>query len=219
MEARHPDPGPIREADIAPAADTAARTYVTAPITASGPALGLAGFALCTFILSMFNARLVNMAGLPILFGALLFYGGAAQFLAGMWEFRAGNTFTATVFGSYGAFWMALWAIQVFYAKTIPASVLGHALALYLFTWAGFTVMLFFASLRTTAAVAITVLLLVATEAVLAFGYDDNSVTLLKWGGYVGIATAVAAWYVMSSILLEFTFGRQILPVFSLERE
>lgn len=137
-----------------------------------------------------------------------------------MWEFRAGNTFTATVFGSYGAFWMALWAIETLYAKKIPtAGAFNHALGLYLFAWAGFTSMLFVASLRTNVAVAITVLLLVATEVVLAFGYDANSLTTLEWGGYVGLATAAAAWYTMWSILLEFTFKRSILPVFPLTRE
>jgi succinate-acetate transporter protein len=189
------------------------------PIQASGPALGLAGFALCTFVLSVFNAHLVNTAGLPVLFGALLFFGGIAQFLAGMWEFRVGNTFTATIFASYGAFWMSLWAIQVFYAKLVPASVLGHALGLYLFAWAGFTFMLFVAALKTNAAVALTVLLLVATEVVLALGYDGNSLSTLKVGGYVGIATAAAAWYVMWGIVLEFTWGREVLPVFPLVHE
>lgn len=189
------------------------------PIQASGPALGLAGFALCTFVLSVFNAHLVNTAGLPVLFGALLFFGGIAQFLAGMWEFRVGNTFTATIFASYGAFWMSLWAIQVFYAKLVPANVLGHALGLYLWAWAGFTFMLFVAALRTNAAVAITVLLLVATEVVLALGYDGNSLSTLKVGGYVGMATAAAAWYVMWGIVLEFTWGREVLPVFPLVHE
>lgn len=208
---------PPREADVTPAA--AERRYITAPLTANPAPLGLAGFALSTFILSMFNAHLVNIGGTPILFGLILFYGGVAQFLAGMWEFRTGNTFGALTFGSYGAFWMALWAFNVFYAKLVPAPVLGHTLALYLFAWAGFTVMLFFAALRTTGAVAVTLLLLVVTEVVLGFGYNNASLTTLKWGGYLGIATAAAAWYTMFAVVLESTFRRWILPVFPLARE
>ena len=208
---------PAREADVTPAA--VERRYVTAPITANPAALGLAGFALSTFILSMFNAHLVNIGGTPILFGLILFYGGVAQFLAGMWEFRTGNTFGATIFGSYGAFWLALWALDTLYLKHITLSALGPTLALYLFGWAGFTTLMFFASLRTTGAVAITLLLLIVTEVVLGFGYNNISLTTLKWGGYLGIATAAAAWYTMTAIVLESTFKRWILPVFPLARE
>ena len=220
MEAAQTGPGdrqPRREADVATA--PAEQTYVTAPITANPAPLGLSGFALSTFILSMFNGHLVNMAGLPVLFGALLFYGGIAQFLAGMWHFRIGDTFSATVFGSYGAFWMALWAFYVFYAKTIPeGDVLNHAIGLYLLVWAGFTALLFIVSLRTTGAVALTVLLLVVTELVLGLGNNAGSESTIKLGGYIGLATAVAAWYTAFAILLESTFGRWILPVFPLSR-
>src|SRR4051794_32422338 len=76
------------------------------PITADPGPLGLAAFALTTFVLSMFNAGLVSEAGEAIVFGLALAYGGLAQLLAGMWEFRTGNTFGATAFTSYGAFWL-----------------------------------------------------------------------------------------------------------------
>ncbi|MGN6168695.1 MAG: acetate uptake transporter, partial [Solirubrobacteraceae bacterium] len=208
---------PPREADVTPAA--AEQRFLTVPLTANPAPLGLAGFALSTFILSMFNARLVNVGGTPILFGLILFYGGVAQFLAGMWEFRTGNTFGALVFGSYGAFWLALWAFDTLYAKHVPLTALGSTLALYLFGWAGFTTMLFIAALRTTGAVAITLLLLVVLEVVLGFGYNNASLTTLKWGGYIGIATAAAAWYTMFAIVLESTFKRWLLPVFPLARE
>ncbi|MGH2882147.1 MAG: acetate uptake transporter, partial [Solirubrobacteraceae bacterium] len=135
MEASNIGPTPARQADVAPAPEPEPMQYVTAPVTANPVALALAGFALSTFILSMFNAHLVNTAGEPILYGALLFYGGLAQFLAGMWGFRTGDTFVATIFGSYGAFWLALWAIDTLYAKSIPTGgPLNHALWLYLFT-------------------------------------------------------------------------------------
>jgi uncharacterized protein len=217
MEASDIGATPAREANVVRA--PAEQRYVTAPVTADPAPLGLAGFALSTFILSMFNAHLVNTAGQPVLFGLILFYGGVAQFLAGMLEFRRGNTFGAAVFGSYGAFWLALWALDTLYAKQIPADVLGSTLALYLFGWAGFTAMLFCVALRTTAAVAVTLLLLVATEVVLGFGYNAPSTNTLKIGGYIGLATAAAAWYTMFAILLESTFKRWILPVFPLARE
>src|SRR5213078_1298883 len=83
-----------------------------------GP-LGLAGFAMTTFVLSMFNADLVNKAGEPVVLGLALAYGGIAQLLAGMWEFRTGNTFGATAFSSYGAFWISFWAFGHFYEKSL----------------------------------------------------------------------------------------------------
>ena len=79
-------------------------------------ALGLAGFALTTFVLSVFNTGLVDKAGEPVVLGLALAYGGAAQLLAGMWEFRKGNTFGATAFSSYGAFWISYWAFVAFFA-------------------------------------------------------------------------------------------------------
>src|SRR6266487_6609385 len=101
--------------------------------------LGLAGFALTTFVLSMFNAGLVAKEGEPVVVGLALAYGGLAQFLAGMWEFRKGNTFGATAFSSYGAFWLSFWAYVAFYAKLVPADYLGKAVGLYLIAWGIFT--------------------------------------------------------------------------------
>lgn len=217
MAISHTGPESGREADVAPA--PVAEPRVTVPITANPAALGLAGFALSTFLLSMFNAHLVNLAGEPILYGVILFYGGVAQFLAGMWEFRTGNTFGATIFGSYGAFWMSLWAFLTLYAKSVPAGgPLNHAVGLYLWGWAGFTALLFVASLRTTGAVAVTVAVLVVTEIVLAIGNDAGSVNTIKIGGYLGLATAACAWYTLWAIVLESTFKRPVLPVFPLER-
>ncbi len=194
------------------------QTYVTAPITASGTALGLAGFALSTFLLSMYNAHLVSTAGEPVIFPMLLLYGGIAQFIGGMWEFRTGNTFAAVTFGSYGAFWAGLWLLLTHYLKMVPAGgVANHALGLFLWSWALFTTMLFIASLRSNLAVVVTVALLVIVEIILAIGYDSGSLNTVKVGGYVGIALAAVAWYTMFSIILESTFGRPVLPVISLE--
>src|SRR4051794_7614244 len=89
------------------------------PVTADPGPLGLAAFALTTFVLSFFNAGLVNAKGLPIVLGLALAYGGLAQLLAGMWEFRTGNTFGATAFTSFGAFWLSFWAFEQFFAKDI----------------------------------------------------------------------------------------------------
>ena len=102
----------------------------------------------------MFNADLMGAGGEPIVFGLALAYGGLAQLLAGMWEFRTGNTFGAVAFTSYGAFWLSFWAFVQFFEKDVPKADAGHAVGLYLIAWGIFTLYMFVASLRTTAAIA-----------------------------------------------------------------
>ena len=102
--------------------------------------------------------------------GLALAYGGLAQLLAGMWEFRTGNTFGAVAFTSYGAFWLSFWAFEQFYAKSVPAGRAGNAVGLYLIAWGIFTAYMFIASLRTTGAVALVFLLLAVTFFLLGIG-------------------------------------------------
>ncbi len=177
-----------------------------------GP-LGLAAFALTTFVLSMFNADLVSSSGEPVVLGLALAYGGLAQLLAGMWEFRTGNTFGAVAFSSYGAFWLSFWAYVAFYAGSIPAADAGHAVGLYLIAWGIFTTYMFVASLRTTAAIATVFLLLAITFVVLGIGEAGAHENIVKAGGWVGIATAAAAWYASFAAVTNSTFGRTVLPV------
>src|SRR5919201_4252250 len=187
--------------------------------TVADPApLGLAGFAMTTFVLSMFNADLVSANGEPVVLGLAIAYGGLAQLLAGMWEFRNGNTFGALAFSSFGGFWISLFIFDVFFASSIPAADLGHAAGLYLWAWAIFTTYMFVASLRTTAAVALVFALLAPTYVLLAIGASGGHDTVTHWGGYVGIATAVAAWYASFAAVTNSTFGRTVLPVMPLKR-
>src|SRR6266571_9057064 len=180
--------------------------------------LGLAGFALTTFVLSMFNAGLVSKAGEPVVLGLALAYGGGAQLLAGMWEFRKGNTFGATAFSSYGAFWISYWAYVTFFAKDVPAAQAGSAAGLFLIAWGIFTTYMWLASLRTTAAVSLVFLLLAVTFIVLGIGEAGGSTGIVKLGGWFGLATAVAAWYASFAGVTNFTFGREIVPVRQLRR-
>src|SRR3954462_8603685 len=192
--------------------------FVPTPIADPGP-LGLAAFALTTFVLSMFNADLIGKGGEPIVFGLALAYGGLAQLLAGMWEFRTGNTFGAVAFTSYGAFWLSFWAFVQFYEKSVPAADAGHAVGLYLIAWGIFTTYMFVASLRTTAAISLVFLLLAATFLLLGIGNAGAHTNIVKWGGYVGIATAAAAWYASFAAVTNSTFARTVLPVRPLARK
>jgi uncharacterized protein len=181
-----------------------------------GP-LGLAGFAMSTFVLSMFNSQLVSAGGEPVVLGLAIAYGGIAQILAGMWEFRTGNTFGAVAFTSFGAFWVSYWVLVTFNVGQFPdAATAGHAIGLYLWAWAIFTTYMFVASLRTTGAVALVFALLAATFILLGIGNSGAHTNIVKWGGYVGLATAVAAWYASFAAVVKSTFGRTVLPVMPL---
>ena len=176
--------------------------------------LGLAGFALTTFVLSMFNAGLVARAGEPVVLGLALAYGGGAQLLAGMWEFRKGNTFGATAFSSYGAFWISFWAFVTFFSEGVPESAVG----LYLIAWGIFTFYMWIASFRTNTAVMVVFLLLWITFVVLGIGAAADNSAITKLGGWLGLATAVAAWYASFAAVANFTFGRDIVPVRPLQQ-
>jgi len=168
-----------------------------------------------TFVLSMFNANLVNEKGVPVVLGLALAYGGIVQLLAGMWEFRAGNTFGAVAFSSFGAFWLSFWALEAFYAKDITGNV-GHAVGLYLWGWAIFTAYMGVAAMRVSGAVLAVFVLLTATFVLLAIGASGAHASVTHWGGYVGLATAAAAWYASFAAVANSTFGRTILPVYPL---
>jgi succinate-acetate transporter protein len=182
-----------------------------------GP-LGLGAFALTTFVLSMFNAGLVSKAGEPVVLGLALAYGGLAQLLAGMWEFRTGNTFGAVAFTSFGAFWLSFWAYVTFFAGDVPAAHAGSAVGLYLIAWGIFTLYMLVASLRTTAAVATVFLLLTVTFFLLGIGNSGETEGVVEAGGWFGLATAAAAWYASFAAVTNSTFGRTVLPVRPLNR-
>jgi uncharacterized protein len=197
-------------------ADPTASPTIQFPKVADPGPLGLAAFALTTFVLSFFNAQLAPASGEPIVFGIAFAYGGLAQILAGMWEFRTGNTFGAVAFTSYGAFWLSFFAFALWFEKLLPlkdAGVAGHAVGLYLIAWGIFTTYMFIASLRTTAAIALVFFLLAITFFLLGFGNRGGDMDVIKIGGYVGLATAVAAWYASFAAVLNSTFGRTLLPV------
>jgi hypothetical protein len=199
------------------AAQEATTTPPSFTIANPGP-LGLAAFALTTFVLSMFNTGLVSDAGEPVVFGLALAYGGVAQLLAGMWEFRTGNTFGATAFTSYGAFWLSYWAFVQFFADKVPAADAGHAVGLYLIAWGIFTSYMWIASLRTTAAISGVFILLALTFIVLGIGNAGGNDSIIKIGGWLGLGAALVAWYASFAEVTNATFGRTVFPVRPLKR-
>ena len=176
--------------------------------------LGLAGFAMTTFILSFLNADIIKeTAGGTVVLGLAFFYGGLAQLLAGMWEFKRGNTFGATAFSSFGAFWLSVWGINKWGAGGDAHQTMG----LYFFAWFIFTGYMTVAALRTNLAVLAVFVLLTITFLFLALGAWQNAkngdvASLTKVGGYVGIVTAVAAWYASFAAVANETHKKQLLP-------
>src|SRR4051812_40684521 len=184
-----------------------------APAIGDPAPLGLAAFALTTFVLSFFNAGLVSGKGLPVVLGLALAYGGIAQLLAGMWEFRNNNTFGATAFSSFGAFWISWFVLEQFEGAKIPAANLGDAAGLYLIAWGIFTTYMWVASFRVSVAVMLVFLFLAATFFVLGIGESGANESIVKIGGWLGIATAIVAWYASFASVTNKTFGRIVLPV------
>jgi succinate-acetate transporter protein len=201
---------------------TTRQTDETAPATravfgaalADPAPLGLAAFALTTFVLSAVNAGWVPETVEPVVFGLALGYGGLAQLLAGMWEFAKGNTFGATAFSSYGAFWLSFWWLTAHLGDYgIPEGDVGKGVGIYLLAWGIFTAYMTVASTRVSMAVLAVFALLTITFIVLALGDFNGSDGLTKLGGWVGFLTAVAAWYASFAGVTAFTFKRPVLPV------
>lgn len=175
--------------------------------TAVNPApLGLCAFALTTFVLSAANAKLFDGAGIVI--GLALFYGGLAQLLAGMWEFRTGNTFGATAFTSYGAFWLAVAAtLQL---KLIPNEA---AFGFFLLGWTIFTGIMLIGSLRSNYALIGVFLFLFLTFLALTIGALASISSFTVIGGWLGIITAIVAWYTALAGLLTTVRAPFLLPI------
>jgi succinate-acetate transporter protein len=185
----------------------------TSPVADPAP-LGLAAFAMTTFVLSVFNAAIIKDAKLEaVVLPLALFYGGIGQFAAGMWEFKNRNTFGALAFSSFGAFWLAYAAYVKFVAGSLPATDAYKATGLFLLAWTIFTAYMLIASLRVSAAVVAVFLTLTLTFLFLTIGTLDQSTTISKIGGYIGIVTAAAAWYASFAGVLNATWKRTVLPV------
>jgi succinate-acetate transporter protein len=196
-----------------------AQSASPAPVEAANPApkeanpapLGLAGFALTTLILSLVNSGLVTGSSLAIVVALALAYGGLGQLIAGWWEFKNGNTFGAVAFSSYGAFW---WSFAAF-VFMFQGKDAGNVVAWYLLAWGIFTFYMWIASIKGSPIVMIVFLLLWITFVVLAageFNKDAAGSGITQIGGYLGILTAIAAFYASARGVINEGWGSPILP-------
>jgi succinate-acetate transporter protein len=177
--------------------------------------LGLGAFALTTFVLSVHNA---GWAPDIIWVGLAVFYGGLAQFMAGMWEFRNRNTFGATAFSTYGGFWLSLgtFVLLILFGRvptTGAAAVnVDNALGWFLLAFAIFNTYMMLWATRVNAAVFAVFLTLEITEIVLFIGFFGGNANIIKLGGIVGIITALVAWYASAAGVIS-SLGSPVLPV------
>jgi uncharacterized protein len=208
---------------MAVATDVGRVATLVEAVPAADPApLGLAGFALTTFLLSGHNATFIPDL---IWIGPALFYGGTVQLLAGMWEFRNRNVFGATAFSTYGGFWLALgiFVVLAVVSKSFGAALAGanlpNALAWFLFAFAVFNIYMLLWSTRVSGAVFLVFLTLQITEILLVIGffYEAHGHANNGWvhlGGWVGIITAIAAWYASAAgVVNGMAAPRIVLPV------
>jgi succinate-acetate transporter protein len=212
------------------------RTVQPSPTTAAPPSgiadpapLGLAAFALTTFLLSAKNADWMTHATGNAWLAYAFAYGGLAQLLAGMWEFRNRNVFGATAFGTYGSFWIGLFlwvrfvvdpAVAAARPATLAATVsaLNHDLAWILLAFAIFNTYMLIMSAQVNLAVFGVFLTLEITEIILCIGNFNagaalNPTTTIKIGGYVGLLTALVAWYASAAGVSNGIAGRLRFPV------
>lgn len=176
-----------------------------------GP-LGLAAFALTTFILSMSNARLVP-ADLGALFVPLaMFYGGLAQVLAGMWEYKKNNTFGATAFTTYGSFWLGLGTTVILETlKILNFGASGHAaIGLYLIAFTIFNTYMWIGAFRIHNALLAVFTFLEVTFILLDLA--EFGIISSVPGGICGLITAACAWYTSAAGILNPLYGRTLLP-------
>jgi uncharacterized protein len=180
---------------------------------AADPApLGLAAFALTTFLLSAANANWMTSATGNAWLGYALAYGGACQLLAGMWEFRNRNVFGATAFSTYGGFWIGLFLWVQFVAPGAKsASAADHDLGWILLAFAIFNTYMLIMSLAVNVAVFVVFLTLEVTEIVLFIGNFAGNTSIVHIGGYIGVITALAAWYTSAAGVSAGVAGNRIL--------
>jgi len=186
----------------------AEHTEAAAPTQANPAPLGLAAFALTTFVLTASDAGWFT-GGATIVLGLALFYGGLGQILAGMWEFRNGNTFAGAAFTSYGGFWLSFaWIVQ---NHEIPN---GTALGFFRLAWGIFTLLWFLGTLRTNLALMSVFLFLALTFFALSIGAFSGTAAWTTLGGYLGVLTAILAWYTAAAGMLASTRSPIQLPTF-----
>ena len=179
--------------------------------TANPAPLGLCCFGLTTVLLNLHNAGFFGLDAMILSMG--VFYGGIAQIIAGIMEWRKNNTFATVAFISYGFFWLSLAGILTLPAMELAARPLPIAMASYLGIWGIFSLILFFGTFRLSVALQVVFALLVILFGLLVLGDLTGNPTFTTLAGYEGILTGAAAIYTGLAQVLNEVYGRVIWPL------
>lgn len=173
--------------------------------------LGLAGFGLTTLVLNVVNAGFIPKDSIGMVLPLGLFYGGLAQFMAGMWEFKKGNTFGATAFGSFGAFWMSFATMEILVGTGALQPVPPGGIAVFLVAWGIFTGFMSIGTLKINRALQVVFITLTILFFLLAIGVYSPAVHRIA--GLEGILCALSALYACAAIVINTTWKRDVLPL------
>jgi succinate-acetate transporter protein len=185
--------------------------------TANPAPLGLMGFGMTTVLLNLHNAGCYEMNSMVLAMG--ICYGGVAQVIAGMMEWKKNNTFAATAFISYGAFWLSLVALILLPKLNLASPASEPALAAYLALWGLFTAGMFVGTFRLSRALQVVFGTLTLLFFLLAYGdFSEAGVDFKHATGYEGIVCGLSAIYTGLAQVLNEVFGRIVLPLGSMKK-
>jgi succinate-acetate transporter protein len=173
--------------------------------------LGLAGFGLTTLILNIVNADLIEKESIGMVLPTGLFYGGLAQFMAGMWEMKKNNTFGFTAFSSFGAFWMALAIMVILKDTAVIEPVPKEGMSVFLGAWGLFTAYMTIGTFRISHALQVVFVTLTVLFILLAIG--EHNETVMKIAGWEGIFCAASALYASAAQVINESWDRYLLPL------
>ena len=173
--------------------------------------LGLLGFGMTTVLLNLHNAGFFGMSSMILAMG--IFYGGLAQIIAGIMEWKKGNTFATTAFCSYGLFWLTLVWLIVAPKLGWAEATAKEGMAAYLFMWGLFTFVMFIGTLKLNRALQVVFLSLTVLFWMLAIKYLNGSVELGTAAGYEGIFCGFSAIYTGLAQVLNECYGKVVLPL------
>lgn len=184
--------------------------------TANPAPLGLMGFGMTTVLLNLHNAGLYKLGAMIL--GMGICYGGAAQIIAGIMEWKKNNTFGTTAFCSYGLFWLSLVFLLVAPKVGWADATEPSAMAAYLFMWGLFTLVMFFGTLRLNCALQVVFASLALLFFLLALGDATGSAAVTRLAGYEGIFCGFSAIYAALAQVLNEVYGRTIAPLGPVKR-
>ncbi len=175
--------------------------------------LGLLGFGITTVLLNLINGSILGGDSIGMVMAMGIFYGGLAQVIAGVMEYKNGNTFGTTAFISYGFFWLSLVAILVLPTLGLAEKVPAAGMAAYLAMWGLFTAFMFVGTLKLNKSLQVVFLTLTVLFFLLAIGDATGNATIKMIAGLEGIVCGLSAIYAAAGQVLNEIYKRKVLPL------